>query len=179
MNLPRPPFIYEHTDAVLFLPDDPNLPAILWGVFPIAPTGPFQEVWRIRQADFGTWTVDSIRVNNPARMQAGRLFWNMPKKLSAVSIEIGETGARAVVGNAPESGSSMISTEKLPPATSGQFEMRLVMPSIAASLTFEKSSSAVEAWMADAGSRMVKGRVLHLGGRAVLSAPVPVLAAAV
>ncbi|HXK02178.1 MAG TPA: hypothetical protein VMS37_07230 [Verrucomicrobiae bacterium] len=64
-------------------------------------------------------------------MQAGRLFWNMPKKLCGVSVEIGETGARAVVGNRPECGSSMFWTGKLAPAVSGRFEMRVLMPSIA------------------------------------------------
>ena len=175
MRLPAPPFFYRYTDAVLFIPDDTAIPASLWGSFPVAPTGPFDEIWKMRQTPAGVWTIHSIWVNNMCRMQAGRVFWNMPKYFQPVAIGIGAKLAQARVGSGHGIRSSLTWEDRLPPTSSRSFEFHLSLPSIEAALSFERASEPIEACLIDNSAPPIVGIVLHLGGEAELSIPVPAL----
>ena len=85
--LPKPPYHYKNVCAVFLRPgDDPNV-AWLAGHFPQAPTGPFNEIWKMKKTEHA-WSPEHIVVDNQVRYEAGIRFWGLPKQLGPVRCQM-------------------------------------------------------------------------------------------
>ena len=171
MHLPKPPFIYERSDALIFQPGSSDDPALLLGCFPVAPTGPFREIWTMKQGAGGAWTVRDIYVNNRSRWKAGRVWWNMPKQYGPVAVQIQAHRAIAYASAEHTQLGFDVTWREATPLRDVSFRMNLSLPMISAGLTFQRSAAPVEAVLTS-GCRRVTGRLIRLQGTAVLSEPV-------
>jgi len=87
-HLPPAPYLYDDVSAFAFIADHHDDDSWIAGFFPVAPTGPFSEVWKLKRS-FAGWTPQTIVVDNPVRMKAGREIWHLPKIWGEVRLAVG------------------------------------------------------------------------------------------
>ncbi len=168
-SLPLPPFLYRAASGGVFTFSESNR-VLIWGRFPIAPTGGFSEYWELTREDDGSNEIKDIVVDNYCRLRAGRLHWSMPKRFGEVGISAEESLVSLTVPGYP--GGIAIQWHSTPETTtpaSSSVELHLECGDYA-SLKFSRISTAVSACYSDATGRF-RGYVRLFRGNVVLTAP--------
>lgn len=166
-DLPIPPYRYEDVTAFAFIPDDTVSECWIAGTFRKAPTGPFSEVWQLKRG-FGGWTTQTIVVDNPVRLDAGRRIWGLPKVIGVVRFD--SECRDDNVSYEAQGKTNHLSFPRLGPhhSTSTSWNFGLLLPgNRSATLSFLTIDSAFAA----RNDRNVQGSLFRFTGAAELSAP--------
>ncbi|MCS3695037.1 hypothetical protein ABIF07_000235 [Bradyrhizobium elkanii] len=169
-DLPPAPYCYEDVTAFAFIAEDPNGDSWIAGKFPRAPTGAFSEVWKLKRI-FTAWTPQTIVVDNPVRMEAGRAIWNLPKILGEVVLRGG--GDTRYVSVTTKIGTTDLIVRARGAQQSRTFggKFDLALPGgLTATLKFQPSKLALPALLTAAGKDR-PGYLFDFSGTAELTAP--------
>ncbi|WP_404309149.1 hypothetical protein [Neorhodopirellula lusitana] len=143
-HLPLPPYRYRESSGGIFtFLGSPRV--VIWGRFPIAPTGGFIEFWELEREDDGCHAIKDIVVDNLCRLEAGRFHWSMPKRFGKVGIHSSAHSTSLTVPGFPDAISIELNENAdLTPVARGSMELHLANGDFA-SLKFSDLSKAVTA----------------------------------